>query len=459
MTLGNPSSGYLADGADGTDSPRRWTGSAVDLAHSPRVRLLVEMAQTISRAGTADELLIALNSSMRKIYGPRRLFLLSVADLPEGWFQVVRLIDFAGRLEGVDDDVVLSKPAFGGFFGDVIRTPFPKLFHDLIIPDDPVFGDRLSECRTMEIAPVFSKGNLAGWVGIGSREPRAFDVVDVEQSILRSNLVIRALDTLERADEAKRARREMDREVDRIAAIQRALLPQRIPAIRGIVGAADFRTFDRAGGDYYTLLPLDHGESEESDAGRWAVLIADASGHGPAAAVLIAMLHATLLARPLTRMTAAEVLAYLNRQLLRRPIDGSFVTAFFGVIDPAAGTIEYACAGHPPPLDKSPGSYGAVTRLNAASGLPLGVVETANYDFVLHRWAPGHTIVMYTDGVTEATSPSGRMFGIRGVERACTECTGEPDCIVGSLRFAVEAFEAGSRPTDDQTILVLQRRP
>jgi phosphoserine phosphatase RsbU/P len=175
--------------------------------------------------------------------------------------------------------------------------------------------------------------------------------------------------------------------------------------------------------------------------------------------VLIAMLHATLLARPLSQMNAAEVLAYLNRQLLRRPIDGSFVTAFFAIIDSAAGTIEYACAGHPPPLEKSPGSYGKVQRLNSASGLPLGVVENAKYDFALHRWERGHTIVMYTDGVTESTSPGGRMFGIEGVERACTECTGEPDCIVNTLRFAVETFEAGSRPLDDQTILVLQRQP
>jgi serine phosphatase RsbU (regulator of sigma subunit) len=66
---------------------------------------------------------------------------------------------------------------------------------------------------------------------------------------------------------------------------------------------------------------------------------------------------------------------------------------------------------------------------------------------------------MYTDGVTESTSPVGRMFGIEGVERACRECTGEPDCIVGTLRAAVETFEAGGRPLDDQTILVLQRQP
>jgi phosphoserine phosphatase RsbU/P len=459
MMPGIPAPALLADGADGAASRPGWTGTPVDLRHNPRLQILVELAESLSRAQTADELLTALNSSMRKAYGPRRLFLLSVEGLEVGWYRVGRLIDFDGHVEEVGEEAALSAPVQGGFFGDVIKDSFPKLFYDLSIPDDPVLGDRLAECRTIEIAPVFSKGKLAGWVGIASRDSRAFDDVDVEQSVLRSNLVIRTLDMLDRAADAKRAQKEMDREVDRIAMIQRALLPPRIPTIQGVVGAADYRTFDRAGGDYYTLLPLDHCEGEEDGGGRWAVIIADASGHGPAAAVLISMLHATLLARPLSQMNAAEVLAYLNRQLLRRPIDGSFVTAFFGIVDAAAGTIEYACAGHPPPLDKSPGSFGKVARLNTVSGLPLGVVENAKYDFTVHRWERGHTIVMYTDGVTESTSPEGRMFGIQGVERACTECTGEPDCIVATMRFAVETFEAGSRPLDDQTILVLQRQP
>jgi sigma-B regulation protein RsbU (phosphoserine phosphatase) len=455
---GISSSPHVADGLNGAASRTGWTGEAVDLSRSPRLQLLLATAETLSRAQTADELLSSLNVSMRKAYGPRCMCLISVSDLQPGRYSIKRLVDFDGKAE----DVQLigdNGEASSGFLGEVISTPIPKLFYDLAIEDDPVLGARLSECRTMEFAPVFSAGEISGWVGIGSKDSRAFDVVDVEQSVLRSNLVFRALDTLERAEEAKRARREMDREVDRIAAIQRALLPPNIPTIQGIRGAADYRTFDRAGGDYYILLPLDHCDGEEDGSGRWAVMIADASGHGPAAAVMIAMLHATLLARPLHRMNAAEVLAYLNRQLLRRPIDGSFVTAFYGVIDSAAGTLEYACAGHPPPLDKSPGAYGSVQRLNAASGLPLGVIDNAKYDFAVHSWKPGHTLVMYTDGVTESSSPSGRMFGIDGVVRACTECTGEPDCIVGSLRFAVEAFEAGGRPSDDQTILVLQRSP
>jgi phosphoserine phosphatase RsbU/P len=458
MTPGNPPSVLLADRVDGAVSPRGWTGESVDLSRSPRLRVLVEMAETLSRAQTSEELLSSLNASMRKAYGARCLCLITVAGLEKGQYLIGRFVDFDGRAELTGADSPFAEPVTGGFLGEAIATPVPKLFYDLSIPEDPVLGDRLAECRTLELAPVFSKGELAAWVAIGSRDSQAFDVVDVEQSVLRSNLVFRALDTLERADEAKRARKDMDREVDRIAAIQRALLPPKIPAIEGVVGAADYRTFDRAGGDYYTLIPLDHCEDEEDASGRWAVMIADASGHGPAAAVLISMVHATLLARPLNRLNAAEVLAYLNRQLLRRPIDGSFVTAFYGIIDSAAGTLEYACAGHPPPLDKAPGAYGRVRRLDAASGLPLGVIENAKYDFSVHRWEPGHTIVMYTDGVTEAASPSGRMFGIEGVVRACTECTGDPDCIVNTLRFAVESFEQGVRPSDDQSILVLQRK-
>ena len=97
-----------------------------------------------------------------------------------GTYSIERLIDFAGRTEEIADDSSLMGPLAGGFFGAVISDGQPKLFYDLSIPDDPVFGRRLAECRTLEVAPVFSKGDLTGWVAIGSREPHAFDIVDVE---------------------------------------------------------------------------------------------------------------------------------------------------------------------------------------------------------------------------------------------------------------------------------------
>src|SRR5687767_10240203 len=138
MMPGIPAPALLADGADGAASRPAWTGTPVDLRHNPRLQILVELAESLSRAQTADELLTALNSSMRKAYGPRRLFLLSVSDQPAGWYRFDRIIDFDGRTEVIDAGDRLAEPATGGFFGDVINDSFPKLFYDLSIPDDPV---------------------------------------------------------------------------------------------------------------------------------------------------------------------------------------------------------------------------------------------------------------------------------------------------------------------------------
>jgi sigma-B regulation protein RsbU (phosphoserine phosphatase) len=193
--------------------------------------------------------------------------------------------------------------------------------------------------------------------------------------------------------------------------------------------------------------------------GPWGIVIADASGHGPSAAVVMAMVHAVLHASPDRWPSPARALEHLNVHLHAKRIESSFVTAFFACYDPATHVLTYARAGHNPPLVMRPhGGAWEMQKLDAVGGLPLGVVDFAQYEETALTLAPGETLVLYTDGITDAVSPSRQPFGLAGLERSLTTCSGDPDCVIGHITEALREHEAGVRPSDDQTVVVMKVR-
>ena len=132
------------------------------------------------------------------------------------------------------------------------------------------------------------------------------------------------------------------------------------------------------------------------------------------------------------------------------------MTAFLAIYDPPARRLTYARAGHNPPLLKNPGVEGSVHRLDAVGGIPLGVSDHVKYDERTIELKSGQTVVLYTDGISEARGPDGTMFGVEGIERALAECTGDPDCVVQSISDPLHRHAGTVRPSDDQTILALR---
>jgi phosphoserine phosphatase RsbU/P len=165
------------------------------------------------------------------------------------------------------------------------------------------------------------------------------------------------------------------------------------------------------------------------------LLIADASGHGPAAAVVTAMVHTILHAYPDQPCGSADVLKHINKHLAAKRIESTFVTSFMGIYEPASRSLTYSRAGHDPPLLKTKG--GSVQRLDDIGSIPLGIIGDVEYEQRTITLEPNQTLVLYTDGITEARSPDGAMFGVSGMERALAACTGEADCVVQSITQAM----------------------
>lgn len=254
---------------------------------------------------------------------------------------------------------------------------------------------------------------------------------------------------LSQREELADAYGRLDREFQAVGKIQRALVPPGSPRIEGFEVACTYETARRAGGDYYDFAPLQNGS--------WGFLIADASGHGPPAAVVMAMIHAIVHAYPTEVETAERVMDRLNGYLVNCGIEGSFATCFAGVLDPESGLLRCSNAGHEAALLFSRAG-GAVEEIAAASALPLGVERENPVEPCEIRLDYGDLLLVYTDGITEAHNRSKELFakarlvetfqrsapdGARGVQRAVME--------------EVTRFSEGLPRSDDQTLVVIER--
>ena len=255
------------------------------------------------------------------------------------------------------------------------------------------------------------------------------------------------------------ARHIIRHHLGQIAEIQKKLLPPADLSIPGISLAASYIPFVSAGGDYYDVMPLAPaaGNAQQSQIWpRWGAIVADVSGHGPAAAVEAAMLDAILRTYPNLSDGPAAVLGYANRHFFSRQIRGNFITAFAANYDPQTGLLSYTNAGHNPPVLRRAGQPPRLECLDGSGGIPLGVDRSHSWDTVEVEVAAGDLLVLYTDGVTEARDAAGEMFGIGRLQQTIAACEPEPQLVVTTLEHALELHRKGTTPGDDQTILVIR---
>jgi sigma-B regulation protein RsbU (phosphoserine phosphatase) len=243
--------------------------------------------------------------------------------------------------------------------------------------------------------------------------------------------------------------RELEGEAREIGDLQRSLLPDPLPAIPGIDVAASCRPCGHAGGDLYDIFPLDNGPAPD----RWCVFIGDATGHGLAAAVVIAMLQSILRAHPSHVRGPADLLAHCNRHLCHRQIPG-FVTGVIGIFEVSTRRLTYACAGHPLPLLKF-SAENTVSRVEAIASYPLGVDSGTTFGERSIQLRPGDTLLLYTDGITEALNSEDEMFSEERLKVALRDSRDRPSGLIANLQKLVSTHRECRPPTDDQTLVAI----
>ena len=295
--------------------------------------------------------------------------------------------------------------------------------------------------------PIASGESVEAVAAVANKE-EPYDPIDVNQLTLLMN---GAWNLIRRRE----AMAWIQREIDEIATIQRGFLPGRMPTIPEVDLAATYNTYDRAGGDFYTVFPI--GGVSQSEARRWALMIADASGHGPSAAVMTAVLSTLLHTMDKSLSDPGVILDYLNLHVSAKSGTMAFITVFLAILDLDESTLTYACAGHNRPILRDPS--GNVCQLDSVNGLPLGlaaILEPAGYASATVTLKSRHALLLYTDGVSETRAPGGEIYTEERLARAFAGCKGSAQDTVNSLMRHVHAFEAGERPSDDQTMMVMQ---
>ena len=436
---------------------------AQDLSQNQRVARLWKMTQELERSSTPLETLRTIHQGLDEAYGIIASLTVSTRGLPKGYYRVVQL-----QLEG-EPLIDISDPApnepwpvqSGGVVAAIIGRREPQLIQDVDWSPDPFFFQSLAGYASVLAIPFGGDHLPMTWAILLKRPPERFTVMELEEAVLRVALVGALLESQVLAEQLVRANERIDRDARQVGELQRSLLPAAPPQISGLEIAVSYEPSGRAGGDFYDFFPLDqHGNGgvksgdNGTPPGRWWIIIGDAAGHGLAAAIVMALAQSMLRAHPAGITGPADLLMHANRQLCRRQI-GGFVTAFVGIYEPAARRLTYAAAGHPPPLLKR-SSDGAISPLNAVASYPLGIDASETFNEAMVQLQPGDTVLLYTDGITEARGAQRELFNQDTLMRAFRDGGDRPADLIERLRKAVRAHEHGQPAIDDQTLVAAQ---
>ena len=244
-----------------------------------------------------------------------------------------------------------------------------------------------------------------------------------------------------------RERDALERELRVARDVQRQLLPRTVPEVAGLELAGVCRQAIAVGGDYYDYLPLEDG--------RLGLVIADVSGKGVPAALLMASLQASVRSLFTTTVNPAALGARLNDAVFRASSAARYATAFLASYDPATRRLSYSNAGHLPPL--------LVRRDDTVEcdegGMPVGLFEGSTYDTGAVTLAPGDLLALFTDGVTEAPAPDGEQFGAGRLDELLRTAGERPlDAMLETVLDTLGNWSGDVAPHDDVTIVLARVR-
>ena len=271
---------------------------------------------------------------------------------------------------------------------------------------------------------------------------------------VETHLALRRLQNqLREANQALReANRRMERELALAGRVQASFLPHDLVTAAGWQIAAALRPARQTSGDFYDAIPL--------PGGRLGLLIADVVDKGVGAALFMALSWILVRTYAVEHPTHPEsVLRAVNRRVLADTDTGQFVTAFYGILDPATGSLTYSNAGHPPPFVFG-GSGGHAARSLGKTGMALGVLDAETWEQVTIQLDPGDVLVLYSDGVIDAEDEHAAHFGPERLKASVQANLGHSvQAIQDALLADIQAFAGGAIQMDDITLMVVAQQP
>jgi phosphoserine phosphatase RsbU/P len=428
-------------------SERLKEAAAAKLTTIDKLRMLHDITKKISRSLDLQEVLNLVMDTLDSLipYDAAGIFVVQCRDkelLPEGEEPCVFKSE-AVRGYDIDELSDLHLKLGEGFIGSVAVSGKPIISPD--VRTDPVYVNARDATRSEMVAPIISNDEVIGVFDLESDQFNAYSEDDLDVLMMLASqvaIIIEKVMLHEQLIEKKR----LEGQLEVARQVQLELLPARDPELVGFdISAYNFPT-EEVSGDYYDWVRIYDDQI--------GVVIADVSGKGVPAAILMAFLRASLRAATHIGYATHISMAKVNFLLWESIESNQFVTAFYGILDAQKGTLAYSNAGHNPPLLLN---AAGTSRYIDKGEQPLGMFRETRYHQYYLDFEPGDVLVLYTDGATEANSPSGEEFGrerlAQAVKKACDRPARE---MIASLQMEILEWTANAGSNDDVTFFIIK---
>ena len=420
----------------------------VALTNQTKYELLLQISQKVRNTLDLDEILDLLLDTLQTTidYDAAGIFILNIGKIiPQKLPTHVLIAGIARRgfdphPEESDRMLMLGE----GITGFVIRTGKEAIVPDVSKDDRYIIGRGSTQSELA--VPIILDGQPIGGFNVESDHLNAFGeneleilqffadaaAISIEKAMLHSNLL---------------EKQHMDEQLKTASAIQTRLIPDESPKIDGYDISGIYIPADEIGGDYFDYIPLKDG--------RLGIALADVSGHGVPAALVMSAFRALLRTKAMTNSDPAQTCLRINTLLPDFSGDGDFVTAIYGILDPRDGSFIHTNCGHHPIFYLRAGGETEKIKLG---GPALGIFKTPNYRNFKTSLNPGDTLIILTDGIIESQNQRGETFGTRQIIKSMGTIKDQSaQTMTSKLIQTAIAFCENDSFQDDVTLLVIKR--
>lgn len=411
-----------------------------------KLRAIIELTNALSRVLKIDDVLPSILTALFRIFPQAdHGFVLMKNPSTE------RLIVRASKSRRMDDDE--NVPLSMTIVHQALESGQAILSADATRDRRFSSSESLSDLqiRSVMCAPMLdAKGTGLGVVQVSTRDlSQPFNNEDLE---LLASVTSQCSLAVQNASlhESLLAQRDMERELEFATQVQLGFLPSESPKVEGYEFADYYEQAHRVGGDYFDYIRLPNGNV--------AITVGDVAGKGVPAALLMARLHASARYHLLSAATAAEALTSLNQEIATSGLGFRFITLAIAIINPQKHELDLANAGHLPPLIRNTRRE-VIAIGQAESGMPLGVSPTQSFRQLLVPLQPGDTVMMFTDGVTEAMNPALEIYGRSRLMATLSSGPEDVRQLMPAIIDDVEKFYGSVTQRDDLCAVAFRRIP
>jgi sigma-B regulation protein RsbU (phosphoserine phosphatase) len=402
-----------------------------------RMQVIYDVAEAIGEILDEDALLSLIMSRLFKVFPQAARGFIMTYDSSTGALET----RVATTRDGQAAEIAVSRT----LVNDVIENRRGILSADAM-QDDRFTGKETIqqlEIRSVIVAPLIAHGEVFGVIHIdGVDTSRPFNKDDMELLIGIGSQAGMALSNA-RLHRRLVAQELLEQDLALAKRIQARFLPKSAPRVDGYEFEGSYLSAMEVGGDYYDFFSLPRGAV--------GVALGDVSGKGVSAALYMAKLSSEVRFHSAASDEPAEIMARVNQAMTAELEEGMFVTMIFLALNTATGEVKAVNAGHLTPLLRR--ASGEVVSIELPRSVPLGVMEQSRFQSARFNLQRGDTVVLYTDGVSEATSPDMELFGEGRLVASIQNSDGTPAGVSQSVLHSVRQFLDSAPQNDDITLL------